>query len=247
MALLMVLDHIRYIPDLLPPLVSGIFHMLTRCVAVWFAFMAVEGFLHTHSRVKYNLRLLLWAIIMAVGNTLLNLYFQHYAISIHNNIFLTLAVGVLLLNILFYEDDNNLVLVLPPKRGWTYFIRILLAIVVGFVGMLMTEGGILIIPFMLITYVFRNMHFIRNILYLSMSVFLLFPSAILYPDEFALTLIMFLQNSEWAFITVVPFMYLYNGQRGPDTIVNRYFFYVFYPAHLWLITFIAYLIEKSAG
>lgn len=47
MAMLMVLDHLDYIPHAIPPLWAGIFHALTRCVGVWFAFMAVEGFLHT--------------------------------------------------------------------------------------------------------------------------------------------------------------------------------------------------------
>ena len=38
MAFLMVLDHLPYIPGLVPPTVTGIFHVLTRCVGVWFAY-----------------------------------------------------------------------------------------------------------------------------------------------------------------------------------------------------------------
>ena len=57
MAILMVLDHLPHIPGLVPPLWVGIFHAITRCVGAWFAFNAVEGFLYTRSRLRYNLRL----------------------------------------------------------------------------------------------------------------------------------------------------------------------------------------------
>ena len=50
MALLMVFDHLGKIPGLLSGEWEGIFHALTRCVAVWFAFAAVEGFRYTRSR-----------------------------------------------------------------------------------------------------------------------------------------------------------------------------------------------------
>ena len=39
MALLMVLDHVDKIPGLLPAGWDGIFHAVTRCVGVWFAFL----------------------------------------------------------------------------------------------------------------------------------------------------------------------------------------------------------------
>ena len=64
MALLMVFDHLGKIPGLLSGEWEGIFHALTRCVAVWFAFAAVEGFRYTRSRLLYNLRLFFWAMIM---------------------------------------------------------------------------------------------------------------------------------------------------------------------------------------
>ena len=52
----MVLDHIDHIPGLLPAELSGLFHVLTRCVGTFFAYLAVEGFVHTHSRPRYALR-----------------------------------------------------------------------------------------------------------------------------------------------------------------------------------------------
>lgn len=49
MAAVMVLDHIPHITGIVSPLWEGIFHALTRCVGVWFAYMAMEGFIHTRN------------------------------------------------------------------------------------------------------------------------------------------------------------------------------------------------------
>ena len=76
MALLMVLDHVDKIPGLLPAGWDGIFHAVTRCVGVWFAFAAVEGFIHTRNRITYNLRLFFWAGLMFFGNVILNFLLQ---------------------------------------------------------------------------------------------------------------------------------------------------------------------------
>jgi TRAP-type uncharacterized transport system fused permease subunit len=82
MAVLMVFDHLEKIPGLLSGEWASIFHALTRCVAVWFAFAAVEGFRYTRSRLLYNVRLFFWSAIMFAGNTILNLLFQSKGVQI---------------------------------------------------------------------------------------------------------------------------------------------------------------------
>ncbi len=49
MAGLMVLDHLDIIPGFIPDQLGMVFHMMTRCVAVFFAYMLVEGYLHTRN------------------------------------------------------------------------------------------------------------------------------------------------------------------------------------------------------
>ena len=51
---LMVLDHISYF---VPPEWALIFHVITRCVGVFFGYMAVEGFNYTRNVYRYNGRL----------------------------------------------------------------------------------------------------------------------------------------------------------------------------------------------
>ncbi|MEY8462256.1 TraX family protein [Streptococcus merionis] len=233
MAFLMVLDHLHLIPGLLSPTTEGVFHAITRCVGVFFAFMAVEGFIHTRSRWHYIGRLFTASVVMLLGNSLLNLLLASKEIYIGNNIFMTLAGGVLVLQ-LAWGDGKSLI----PQKG----LRILLAALVGVLAAVLTEGGILMIPFIVLTYAFREKEGLRTLSYLILSLFLLILSFQVYPS-WQETLSMLLYNSDWLFITVLPFMYLYNGERGLQTVYSKYFFYFFYPFHLWLIGLIAYFVS----
>ncbi|WP_374705328.1 hypothetical protein [Paenibacillus radicis (ex Gao et al. 2016)] len=42
-------------------------------------------------------------------------------------------------------------------------------------------------------------------------------------------------NSDFLFITVIPFILLYNGERGLSNRFAKYLFSVFYPLHLWIL------------
>ena len=238
MAFLMIFDHINKIPGLLPTGWDGIFHLLTRCVGAWFAFSAVEGFLHTRNRLAYNARLFIWAAIMQLGNSILTLLFQGKGIYLGNNIFLTLACGLLVLNLVFGFSNNSG----APKDEKRY-LRLGGAVLVGLAGVLLTEGGMTIIPFMLLSYIFRNQPALRTLSYMVLAFLLFCLSIEIYPTMGA-TLSMMLYNSDWAFITVLPFLHLYNGERGYNGKWGKYFFYIFYPAHLWIIALIAYLVQR---
>lgn len=227
MAILMVLDHLPYIPGLIPQNLAMLFHVITRCVGVWFAYMAVEGFIHTRNKIKYNARLVLWAFIMFIGN---------FIFSIHNNIFLTLAIGVLILNIMFYQKSSNKIV---------NFLRIILGLIIAFLSFLIAEGALVMIPFMLITYTLKNKPLWRNLSYVAFSLFLFSTSIVMY-DTLAMTINMLALNSDFMFITVLPFIYLYNGKRGLNNNFSKYFFYVFYPTHLWIIGLVAIIVSSKS-
>lgn len=46
-------------------------------------------------------------------------------------------------------------------------------------------------------------------------------------------------DSEWAMIAVILPIYLYSGQRGVNSKVSKWLFYVVYPAHLWVLMILA--------
>lgn len=228
MAILMVFDHIDHIPGLLPIELAGVFHVLTRCVGVFFAFLGVDGFRYTHDRKRYVLRLFVWAAIMAAGNTVYNLIAADPALSIHNNIFFTLALGVLMLCVLAGSRP------LPLRICGVVFLVLFASI--------FAEGGIVVLPFMLITYLCRDRVLLRNLLYLALGALLFVMSFVPYPT-LSETLTMLAINSEFMFPLVIPFLAMYDGTRGPKTAFSKYFFYVFYPLHLWIIGLIALLVR----
>jgi len=226
MACLMVLDHIAYF---IPGMWVMIFHVITRVVGVWFAYTAVEGFMYTSNLKKYCMRLFIWAVFMFAGNSILNLLFQDHGIAVHNNIFLTLAIGVLMLAAITKIENR--------------IMGFICSAVLIVIGVLMTEGGMVILPFMLITYFAYGKDKYRNIGYLCFSIVLFLMSFVAYEDLLT-TIKMLAYNSDFMFIFVIPFLYMYNGKRGGNSKFAKYFFYVFYPAHLWIITTIAYIVSK---
>ena len=72
---------------------------------------------------------------------------------------------------------------------------------------------------------------------------LLFIMSFQQMDTLEMTINMLMFNSDFLLILVVPFILLYNGERGPSNKFNKYLFYVFYPLHLWLLAIIEYVIS----
>lgn len=229
MALLMVLDHLDHMPNFIPNKLALIFHVITRIVGVWFAYSAVEGVMHTHNLKKYVIRLFSWAGVMLAGNSILNFLYRSRGISIQNNIFMTIAVGTLMIYAL--------------KKISNKYLSILFVTVILVTGIVFTEGGMTLLPFMLITYLTYGKAKARNISYIGLFILLFFMSFNNYGDV-STTISMLAFNSDFMFIFVLPFIYIYNGERGTNSKFGKYFFYIFYPAHLWIIMTIAYFIAK---
>ncbi|MEF9959965.1 MAG: TraX family protein [Niameybacter sp.] len=233
MIFIMFLDHLHFIPGLIPPQLNIVIHLASRCVSVWFAYIAVDALRYTRNRWKYNWRILGWAIFMAIGNMILGSIFAARHIYISNNIFLTLALGVFCLNILDYFKTRTSLPKLVPY---------LLVGLLTFLGMYLTEGGMVVIPFMLITSAWCDKPKTRNILYWLFAAVLLLMSYAPY-DTLSRTIEMLLYNCDWFFISVLPFIALYSGERGPNTPFTKYFFYIFYPAHIWLLATLGFLLS----
>lgn len=237
MLAVMTLDHIA---PLITPEWATFFHALTRCVAVFFGYMLVEGFLYTRNQKAYICRLYGWALLMFIGNTLIN-YVSKSTYQVHNNIFLTLAVGASLLYLI-----TQIQAALSVKKKLLLSILFVVLLLPG----LFTEGGMVVLPFILITYFTQGSWFKRDILYLVFALVLLLVfdlQPILQsqtPREFWLN---FGFNSSWLFVTVIPLLHLYNGEKGSSSSWAKYLFYIYYPLHLWLIALLVQLVGNSSG
>lgn len=220
MAVLMLVDHIaQFIPN-----IPIWFHYLGRIVAPIFFFILVEGFIHTRDRQKYMKRLFLWGFIMYGGSRLLE-FVLPYEQMIPNNIFLSLASCFSLLYIIDIRQKVD------EKKDKTKFT--IYAITIGFLS-LFTEASFLGIGMVLIFYYFRDNKVAFSISYIILSCIFLIGD-ITYEN-------LFLINYQWMMVFSLPFMLMYNGERGRSL---KYFFYVFYPTHIWVLYILGYFLTKS--
>ena len=228
MAILMLFDHLRYISNFIPPEVASVFTIISRCVAPMFAYLVVEGIRHTRNMKKYCLRLSILVVIMFVGNAILNTFFQSFSRSlsdmerrhllINNNVIFTLAMGVFAVVLIQRAKDTT-------KARDTTKLLYVIALICFMAGFIWGEWGTVLLPFMVIEYFFQNKKVIRYLGYCLIEIV-----AILLPF------------SEPLYFLVFPFILLYNGERGPKTRFSKYFFYIFYPIHIWVIYIINFIV-----
>ncbi len=228
--ILMLLDHIWFaFPTILPVWI----HAITRGVAPMFGYFLVEGFNKTSNKLKYGSRLFLWAIFMQIGNTIINNLFITKKVTVTNNIFFTLFISFIILLIL-----DNIKKLKGLKKGLIIFINIFIIIF----GILFTEGGFSVVPFVIITYYLKNNNKKLILGYCILSSLLFLQSFQLY-ETFSETFNMLMFNSDFLLILAIPFILIYNGKRGVNNKFSKYLFYVFYPLHLWILALIEFLVK----
>ena len=237
----MVIDHVNsYLGEFLhlPAWTS----LLGRFVAPLFVFFLIEGYFYTKNKTKYFSRLFVGGILMYAINISHNLLtkdtFNHpitgefdvFQLIQGQNIFMTLAFIMLFIWLI----DSMRVKQLDLKQK--LFCSIAIVLLISFI--LMSEGGMYEIVVALIFYFFRG-NFKR--IAISMTIFcglLLGKTLFTYFTVTGIgTLYQLLTfSNEFMMISVLPFIYLYNGQRGGSNKVwQKELFYYFYPVHLIII------------
>lgn len=66
----------------------------------------MEGFFYTRNRTKYATRVFIWAAIMFAGSTLIQYMFPRES-GLHNNIFLSLGMSIVLLCMIDYTKRTK--------------------------------------------------------------------------------------------------------------------------------------------
>lgn len=220
---LMLLDHIYYFIPGTPIW----FTWLGRIVAPIFFFFMVEGFHHTRSRLRYTARMFIWAAIMFVGTRLIMHRFPPVHTPIVNNIFLSLALSLCLMSAIERTRvTGNRALGVPA------------VIAVSFLS-LFSEAGLYGIALTLVFYLFRGDRPRMAVAYVLVSLampLLLSPAAPVINLERLLY-----YDYQWMMVFSIPFILVYNGRRGPKNSFTKYLFYVFYPAHVWVL----YLVGRA--
>lgn len=228
---LMVGDHLVYfLGDYFPIYLR----YAGRVVAPIFFFLAVESFFYTSSKERYLKRLFLATLAMFVGNKIVefsagSIFGFDRVFFIGLNIFFSIALGVLTI----YLFD------LARQRGFNGK-SLLLVAGASLAGLLSTfsEYGLLGLSVMLLFYFFRGKPLLSYILYGALSLSLLLGSSWTYP----LNDVSYGLSFQWMMIFALPFFMLYNGKRGASF---KYFFYTFYPVHIWIIYFVSSLVNAK--
>ena len=219
-----------------------------------------QGFYYTRSRQKYLLRLYIASVLMGLGNFVMNQYFPLPGTAlVINNIFATLFLcGIYIWAIEFIVDGmkqksgksfgKGLLLFLVPIATTVLMLTLIgsqttdissvrLLLVRGLMLLapspLLVEGSVVWIGLGVGLYFLRNHKVGLSVFYAGVSLFFLLNAGL----SVGFTMQnLFAQNPQWFMIAALPFMLLYNGQRGRSM---KYFFYLYYPLHVYALTFLA--------
>ncbi len=200
-------------------LVVAVMRMAGRLAMPIFYFLMVEGFIHTRSRWKYLRNILIFAVISEVPFDMALFRSTFYAA--HQNIFFNMALSLLGLIVwdLFTEGNTE-----KASLDRKFMAAAFYTIICMFATVLCTDYLAYGPMLALIFYLNRKNEVWRGVL-----------SAWLF------TLMTIMGFKEIAACIDVFILHFYNGKRGKQ---NKYFFYVFYPAHFILLVLIRYLIFK---
>lgn len=204
-----------------------------------FLFSMVWGYHYTRDRKKYLLRLYLMSIFMTFFTYFIKIRFDASIDYGYHNIFLSMfLVGVLISTIeLFMKDRKKGGIMI----GIIFLVQVLFYMMPGFFPFLNSLSGDTltgVIPNLALNeygleFIVLGvlMYFLKEKKDLLTVVYLLFCIA-----QFSEEMLAAGTATQWMMVLALPFMLSYNNQKGPGL---KYFFYVFYPAHTFLLFYLA--------
>ncbi|MEG0832410.1 MAG: TraX family protein [Oscillospiraceae bacterium] len=233
--ILMVVDHIGYYFVGLPEWLR----LIGRISYPLFLFCMAWGYHYTKNRKLYLLRLYLMSLFMTALRYFVDKYFVTASGYGNHNIFVPLLlVGVLISTIeMFARDRKKGLLMLAAIFG----VQLLYYALPPAIPFLRTLSGDLltgIIPNLALNeYGFSFivlgvlMYFLRDKKDLLCAVYVVFCIS-----QYSMEMLQYGNVCQSFMILALPFILLYNKKKGPGL---KYFFYFFYPAHTFLLFYLA--------
>ncbi len=243
--LLMVFDHIHQMFLFIAKFDLTWMSMLGRLVLPIFLFMCAEGFHYTHDRKKYLLRLGVSSVLMGIANQVIMTFFPLQDVVLTNNAFCTMFVSAVVMYGIEKMKDGKII------KGLLFFLlpalpmvlsilavqsyNILLARVSLILPSYSTgDGGMLAVALCVALYLLRQKRWAQ---YVAIACVSLLATGFQFTGLFS-------TNYEWMMVFSIFLIMLYNGKRGGG---SKYFFYVFYPSHIFALYFLAYYISTAFG
>jgi hypothetical protein len=242
---LMTMDHLhqmfidRGVPDWLS--------WFGRPVAVMFMFLCAEGFFYTRYRKRYILQLLGGFLLMSAMNLILSNVMPMEHIALINNIFGALFLAVYYMWMIdrmrrgFKEKRPVKILSAAGSLLLPFVISLAAllalknenqtaALILLFIpGPFSVEGGFVLVFMGVLFYLLRKYRLAQAALVLVISALSWYSSRGSSGDF------------QWLMVFAVVPIFLYNGKRGRG---GKYFFYVFYPAHIYLLYCAAWFLSR---
>jgi hypothetical protein len=222
---------------------------LGRPVFPLFMFVLAESFFYTRSRKKLLWRLLLAAWFMVIFNTVLMEILPNPSVMLMNGAFMTFflaglyivfwdmlvdgiktkkagkIIGAVLLFLVPIISAVPILLVAGMTENLPFgLVRVLLFIGMMIPSVLYSEAGAIMVPLGLLFYILRKWRWAQVAVLAALTVLYMIISG-----GFEIQCLMI--------FAVIPIL-LYNGEKGRGM---KYFFYIFYPAHIYILYIIATL------
>ena len=210
-----------------------------------FSFLLVEGLIHTRSRVKYLLRILLLAIISEPVFDYANNGVFYYAD--YQNVFITLLIAATTMCVLSLIEQNDRL----NKNIYVLYVLQGIVVIAGcfLAEFLMVDYGMsgIIIP--LIMGVIRRLkldsssafaiYFVATIIARVIRNIVNAPTYILNPGMWYEKYLMYAINNLqiFAILALIP-IFMYDGTKGKP--MPKAVYYLFYPVHLSILGLICY-------
>lgn len=199
-----------------------------------FAFMIVEGFVHTKSKKKYALRMLIFALISEIP---FNLLTEHHLIyPFHQNVLWSFLLCIGMMSV--YEKIKSRKHLIT--RLILFALTTLAGYLLGFIAFVDFFGhGILIVAMFYFTRTDHTAKPYQKVVMCLIQAFLLYwiccemMQGMMIPISiFGLELEIYKQGFA---LLALPLIWLYNGKQGPYNKIIKYIYYGFYPAHLLIL------------
>lgn len=212
----MILDHIAIFFCSTQNIDYYIYRIVGRITCPIMAYFLAEGYVYTKSKVKYGTRLFIFAMISQIPYSLVqnNTIFGK-ELNFIMNLFISFTI---LLN---YEKIKN--------KTLKTIIILSLIVISSF-----CDWGIYVPLLILSFYIFRNDNKKKTILFIIIALaYVLSRIILITPENFS-------EVCTIGIFLFIPIIKLYNGEPGEKSKFNKWFFYIIYPLHLFII----YLIQK---
>ena len=220
-----------------------------RISAPLFVFTMVWGLYYTHDRKKYLKNMYFWGVGMSVGDVLTTVLVPNAHASPSNNIFVTLFLigfiivmieqfsqkkfrsGIVMLAALLAMQALSFLLIPPTQRLIPGLPVVSLVCIAVFPNLLYCEGMFFMVIVGVALYFSKRLPPVAfSLIYIALSALMTLGRPISFTTEGLLY-----DNYQWMMAAALPFLLAYNGKKGRNI---KWLFYVFYPAHIFLLCWI---------